>query len=293
MSLTMLKALASMVWLWVYRKEEAIASSNTGFLHVICVGTIIMSATVIPLSLDASSTLSNAGLDVACMSIPWLVFMGNLITYSALFTKLYTTHKMVSFSKKSLYLLAPMVALLSSAILVLILWTTLDPLHYQSKEIDKISGETVHSCIGESSEAYAVSVFGVNLIAMGMVTFMAFKTLDADGSRNETWWIMILLLIQVETVVLAAPIVVALSDQAKPNPQYIGYVLLILSLPSSTLYLLIFPKVLAHYRRDKEGNHKRKRGQMGHGQVTGLDAPNNDTKVAVTATAGECAVEGT
>ena len=95
MGIVMLCAIISFVWLVYYRNHEVIFSSQPVFLLMVSIGSFVMASTIIPLSLE--EPVSAAGLDIACMSSPWIYIMGGVITLSALFAKTRAIH-MVSCS---------------------------------------------------------------------------------------------------------------------------------------------------------------------------------------------------
>jgi hypothetical protein len=88
-ALVIILGLGLMAWTHRNRKARVVLASQPFFLHIICVGAIVMVCTIIPLSIDHGvATLQ--GCTTACISIPWLGSMGFSMTVSALFTK---THR--------------------------------------------------------------------------------------------------------------------------------------------------------------------------------------------------------
>jgi hypothetical protein len=81
--------LGFMAWTHRHRKARVVLASQPFFLHIICVGAMVMACTIIPLSID-HGLVSLQGCTRACISIPWLGAMGFSMTVSALFTK---THR--------------------------------------------------------------------------------------------------------------------------------------------------------------------------------------------------------
>jgi hypothetical protein len=78
-----------MAWTHRNRKARVVLASQPFFLHIICVGAIVMACTIIPLSID-HGVVDLDGCTRACISVPWLSSMGFSMTVSALFTK---THR--------------------------------------------------------------------------------------------------------------------------------------------------------------------------------------------------------
>ena len=86
----MAASLGFMMWTWFNRTERIVNISQPMFLYMICLGTIMMGSAMIPLSIDDEND-KNA--DAACMSVPWLVFVGFTTSFSALFSKTWRINK--------------------------------------------------------------------------------------------------------------------------------------------------------------------------------------------------------
>jgi hypothetical protein len=53
----------------------------------LCVGSMMILATILPISFDENSGLSLQQLSISCKLIPWLIVHGQIIQFMALFTK--------------------------------------------------------------------------------------------------------------------------------------------------------------------------------------------------------------
>ncbi len=109
-----------MAWTHQNRKARVVLASQPFFLHIVCVGAIVMACTIIPLSIDHGLS-SLDGCTLACISIPWLGIMGFSMTVSALFTKthrinmiLNNTNRMQRIKVTIWDVAKPMISLLSS-----------------------------------------------------------------------------------------------------------------------------------------------------------------------------------
>jgi hypothetical protein len=67
--LAMISSIGWMIWTLCHRKKDVVQSSQPFFLVQLCIGTLIMSSAIIPLSLQ--EPVSDRVLDICCMSIPW------------------------------------------------------------------------------------------------------------------------------------------------------------------------------------------------------------------------------
>jgi hypothetical protein len=87
MSFVMFACIVSAIWLVVNRKERIIKASQPSFMYAICFGSFVEALAILPVSFDESYGLTEEHLDIACMSVPWLIAVGHMITYGALFSK--------------------------------------------------------------------------------------------------------------------------------------------------------------------------------------------------------------
>jgi hypothetical protein len=83
-------------WSMKYRSSQIVRASQPFFLVMICAGTMVLGASIIPLGIDDSdsSPLSCSledfdACDKACMAVPWCLILGWSIVFSALFSKLW------------------------------------------------------------------------------------------------------------------------------------------------------------------------------------------------------------
>ena len=87
MTLALLSIFVSAVWVLLHRKHRVVIAAQPPFLYVLCLGSTLSSLVILVCSFDESYGWDDAMLDKACVAIPWLFIMGDMIVYSALFTK--------------------------------------------------------------------------------------------------------------------------------------------------------------------------------------------------------------
>lgn len=85
MGIVMLFSIIAFVWLCWFRNHKVVSSAQPLFLLMVCIGSLVMASTIIPLSLQ--EPVSIAGLNIACMSSPWLYAVGSVLALSPLFAK--------------------------------------------------------------------------------------------------------------------------------------------------------------------------------------------------------------
>jgi len=87
MSIAMVASAAGFLWVLKCRKHPVLQRAQPFALLQICFGSFVISWGIFPLSFDESYGWSVKALSRGCMSVPWLVSLGHIITYGALFAK--------------------------------------------------------------------------------------------------------------------------------------------------------------------------------------------------------------
>lgn len=272
--IVVVSALATVVWVFIHREHRVLRAAQPYFLFVLSLGAVVFASAIIPMSFDESYGWSDQQLSAACMAVPWLVSLGHIITYGALFSKLWRINKVLQFSRRKIevkHVAWPMAALLLAAIVDLSLWTGLDPLRWQRIEVDDFTGESIGQCSCYSIAAFAAPLAVIMLIPTFMAGFMAWKTKDVDDAYTESWWIFMLILLQVELFLVGAP-VVAILRGVSVDGKYLGLVILLCAFPMSTLLLIMLPKVIAYRQAvTHRESSKPKRGERGNSRVSGVN----------------------
>jgi hypothetical protein len=84
-SLTMLCGILWLSWTMKYRSIDVVRIAQPVFLCQLCVGAFIMASAIVPMSMQEPT--SQHGLDIACMFTPWLLSIGFVTAFAALFSK--------------------------------------------------------------------------------------------------------------------------------------------------------------------------------------------------------------
>jgi hypothetical protein len=79
------------IWIFVNRKHRVLTASQPIFLYQLCFGSALVVASILPISFDESSGWSESQLSAGCKTIPWLIMMGHVIQYMAIFSKVSST----------------------------------------------------------------------------------------------------------------------------------------------------------------------------------------------------------
>jgi hypothetical protein len=163
-----------------------------------------------------------------------------------------------------------MLAVVLAALLVLSLWSGLDPLRWERVEINDVTGESIGECTSDNFAAFIIPLIILVGVTAVSTAFMAWKTLDVDDQYAESKWIFILILIQLEVLIIAVPLVIVLRDVSTTG-RYLGFVIMFWIFPMSTLSLIFLPKYFAYRRaiRGVEELNQKKRGEHSGVVVTG------------------------
>jgi len=284
MSIAMACGVGSAIWVFMNRKHRVLTASQPPFLYLICLGTIVQSASIFTISFDESYGWTKGQLDKACMAMPWLLALGHILVYASIFTKLWRVNKVLQFTRRKVSFVqvgAPMFLLLLGAIVILVLWTVIDPLTWERDEINEITGENVGTCESRRAEAFAAPLLAIILLPTVMTGFMAYKTKDVDEQYTEGWWIFTLITIHLQIMFVTTPVIIILND-ISTSGRYLGFLLMMWSFPMSTLCSIFIPKMTTHLYAVKgwggDGSTP-KRGERGNVRVSGLtDQSSNKNK---------------
>jgi gamma-aminobutyric acid type B receptor len=255
------------VWVYLHRDRRVVKAAQPIFLYMICVGAALSASAIFTRSFDESFGWSEQQLSRACMASVWLFSSGYIIIYGALFAKLWRINRVLQFTRRTIevkQVAGPSLLLVLTAVIILCVWTAVDPLRWQRQVIDDVTGESIARCHADSILVFAVALLCVMLVPTLLTEWMAWTTKDIDEEFSESMWIFIMILVQCEAILFSVPMLALLRD-VSTNARYIGTVILIWTLPTSSLALIIGPKVFA-FRRGRRGSSVRRTNR---GSVTG------------------------
>jgi len=170
-------------WVFSYRERNVVKSSQPIFLIQLCVGTFLMGASIIPMSLQ--DPLPQKWLNFACMLSPWLLFPGFVAVVTALLAKTWRVNmifnsgngfrRVTVLSKDVAY---PFCILMLINIILLSVWTGVAPLTWQRTPIRfDVFGreiETYGACLVSAafSTSYSLSVFMIPIAAIDAIALI-------------------------------------------------------------------------------------------------------------------------
>jgi hypothetical protein len=265
------------LWTAMNRNSRVVKASQPVFLCMITVGCFLMGSSLIFLSFDDEVVSTNA-CSAFCVVIPWLVFMGWILAFSALFTK---TNRVNQIFHNPTYkrikvtvwdVMKPAVALMSVTILVLVLWTVLEPPSWE-REVSLVDQfgrevETKGSCSYEGGLPYfsvlAIVFFGV----LAYACYEAYVARNVSTEFAESEYIALVLVAIVLVSFMGVPVMIIAKDEPKARFFVAGGIIFIVCL--AILILIFVPKFLALRRENKSESVIIRSAQRNAGQVSSL-----------------------
>mmetsp|Transcript_18477 Transcript_18477/g.39971 ORF Transcript_18477/g.39971 Transcript_18477/m.39971 type:complete len:910 (+) Transcript_18477:305-3034(+) len=240
---------------WTYRNRglKVVRASQPIFLYLIASGTLLMGLAIIPATIDLGDT-NQKGADAACMAFPWLLTSGFSLTFSALFTKTYRINQVMKSAAKfkrikltALDVMKPMTALLFLNIVVLTVWTVIDPLQREHIVVAQDAFlreiETYAVCSSDHAGIFLAILCVINLGSLVIAVIQAYQARNISTELSESAYIFRAMWIILYVSFLAIPVLVIARD--KVEAYYFVTAGLIFVICSSILLLIFVPKVLA------------------------------------------------
>jgi hypothetical protein len=237
--------LGGLIAVWILTNDAVVKRSQPFFLKLICVGAIIMSVAILTLSFDEDAGWSDNQLDVACMLTPWFFFVGQIMVFSALFTKIWRVDQVLQFRRRAVTVksvLGPLVVMLTLSLITLLVWTIVDPWTWERKWISQFPAETYGECRSDHFWAFFGPLIGLLVLSEGVTAFFAWKTSDVPEDFRDTNSVMQAICTHLQAWMVGLPILAVLGNSSA-EATYFGRVLLIWIFAVSSVVVVIGPKV--------------------------------------------------
>jgi 7 transmembrane sweet-taste receptor of 3 GCPR/Receptor family ligand binding region len=258
------------VWTLHNRNKDVVRASQPIFLCLICIGTLTMSSSIYTVSMqerpdelsrttilvvdnDDNNEYDNSDsngssfnrLDAACMATPYLLSLGFVIIFSALFSKtwrlniiLQSAMAMKRVKVRVQDVLLPFGILLTLNIAVLVSWTIIAPLQWVRYTVDNYdnyrrSVESIGSCraIGNTSDdnriviSFMITLFAINVSALLFAMYQAYLSRKLPTEFSESTYIAASMLGMLEAFALAGPILIMTRNT--PTSFFISWSILV------------------------------------------------------------------
>mmetsp|Transcript_14325 Transcript_14325/g.20999 ORF Transcript_14325/g.20999 Transcript_14325/m.20999 type:complete len:686 (-) Transcript_14325:257-2314(-) len=261
MSLAVFIAIASALWIWVQRKKSIVRAAQPVFLYCICFGSAMLATSIIFISFDESYGWSEDHLSMACTAFPWFFVIGYLIQYCAIFCKFQRIHKLFSMVRQKVTItqvLLPFIVIITLSIVVLIIWTVIDPPVWQREIITEAPLETYGKCNSSNITPFIVPLCILIAVATASTMFIAWKVKDIQSEFSEWNWVFYGIFIHLQMFAIGIPLFIILTDVSRSASHLISsFLIFIFSV--TLVVLIIWPKVFL-FIQQKRGASMRLRG---------------------------------
>jgi gamma-aminobutyric acid type B receptor len=212
-----------------------------------------MGSAIIPLSLDPG-VVSLEGASRACIAMPWLLACGFSLTFSALFTK---THRILTIMRNAasfkrvkvtaLDVAKPMIALLFTNVIILAIWTGIDPLRSETIILERNSflqpTVTENVCYSDNRGIYLGVLGVINLGALLVAFIEAYLARNISVELSESAYIMKVFFIILLVSFIGIPVIIIARENT--SAFYFVTVGIIFVVCFSILCLIFVPKIIA------------------------------------------------
>ena len=248
-SAALVSASCMVVLMWL-RNEFLIVRSQPFFVGLVCVGSLSMPISILTLSFDEMTMPSELGLDAACMSTMWFFFIGHVLSFSALFTKLRRLNVVLQFKRgvrmTTSRAMFPLTVFVVSTVVILIVWTVVDPWKWNREWVTLIPAETYGQCESEYFWAFFAPLISLVITAEGLTMFFVWKTSDVNEDFGETQPCMYAMYSQFQAWLVGVPILVVVDGNSS-NAVFFSRALLIWIFSMSGVVFVIAPKLYKAY----------------------------------------------
>lgn len=253
--ISMVLSLGLMIWVIYNRNTAVVRKSQPLFLGMICAGTFLMSTTIIPLSID-DSIASEEVCTIACMTAPWLFWIGFIFAFSALSSKIERIRKLVEGSSRfrrvtvtAWDVMIPFLFLLTLTTIFLLVWTIVDPMFWVRQSVfgSKDDRSTFGSCaVGKSNVSVAMLACLIVLAFACVIraSVSAWKARAVNVEYSESKYISVIVIGMLQTFPIGIPLVIL--SYANPTAKYFVKTAIIFALTLSISLLIFVPKIIWH-----------------------------------------------
>jgi len=250
-SVALFVCLTTVLWVAVNSNEREVKASQPFFLYLVCFGSSLVAVSLFCLSFDEEKGWSQDQLDKACSAFPWLFMLGYLITYCALFSKLWRLSRVLQMRRQVVSVsnsLVPFCFVIVSTLIVLTTWQFNDPLRWKREIIREQPLETFGECVVDNNIlAYLVPLGFLIFLVIVTTAVMAWKLKHVQSNLAESKWIFVGILTQLQTWAIGIPIVIITDDISK-DAGYVMYAALTFMFSITMVIFVIWPKIYAWAR---------------------------------------------
>ena len=253
MAFAWLLSFATMVMILIYRQKRNVRAAQPFFMILLCIGSIVTSSTIFPLSFDENTGWTDSNLDVACSTTPFLFFLGQIIGFSAIFSKLMRVDRVMQFRRQAVmirHVVWPLLTLLALALGFLVAWTVVDPLTWERHVIRENPLETYGECSNENFWIYFGPLMTLLVVSQIATGYFTWRTMDVAAQFRDPE-VMYVLLTNTQAWMVGVPLLSTMGTSSS-DATYLGRIFLISIFAFSSVGFVVIPKVVEALRELNE-----------------------------------------
>lgn len=240
------------------RNHPLIRMSQPPFLEMICVGTLIMAMAIIPASMD-EGLLSQGGLDASCLLFPWFFSIGFVVTFAALFSKLWRVNKLVNASRSCKRVtitvkdvMVPFGVLFTSNALIMSIWKGIAPFTWERITLEENEFTQVlvseGACRSAHSVGFVSAIVVVNGVALLLACYQAYKGRKVSTEMNESKHIGMAMIFIFMAFFFGVPLLFLTKGDRSASLFVLTTMCFVICVP--TLFFIFVPKIMAQHKMD-------------------------------------------
>ena len=287
LSVTVITTIFCSLWTVQKRNQAVVQAAQPAFLIMVALGVAVLAVALVPLSMDDHGGASALSRDdygnedddehddddqrratFICMSIPWLCCCGLTITFSALFSKTQRINRIVAETQQCnrvkvspIDVLLPFVVVFTLNVVVLVLWTVVDPLIYLRIDNPGKDGwqrtiSTYGACRCEQPWVFMGPLVLINLGLLLMANWQAYKSRKIRSEFSESVYIALCMAALLEALMIGLPILLVVRNS--PQAFYLTMSFMLFVICMGVLLLIFIHKMVveAEYSRRSQTEQK-------------------------------------
>ncbi|CAB9507844.1 Gamma-aminobutyric acid (GABA) B receptor [Seminavis robusta] len=214
--------------LWtLYRQDRpGLRASQPVFMVMMCVGTFLIGGAIIPWTFQ--EPMSREQLDRGCMLNMWMLSIGFSTTFASLFARTWRVRSLFSrassFRRSTVFVRdvvwVPLV-LIALNVVLLTLWTVLDPLRWQrivvSRDYFERTVDSYGTCFHMQDQILArvflLLVVAINVLVILVAAVQAYRARRLPSQYNERYHLAIASFLMLEVMLLGIPLLLVSGTQ--------------------------------------------------------------------------------
>jgi hypothetical protein len=161
------------------------------------------------------------------------------------------------------------IAILAISILILILWSILDPWTWVRKVTSELPAETYGKCTSKYFWAWFGPLVALLFFAESLTMYFAWKTADIPNDFRDSGAVMYASFAQIQSWAIGVPMLAVLGTSSA-DATYFGRIFLIWIFAVSSVVVVVGPKVINAYRIRRNPELGRPKNRV---HVSGISNP--------------------